>query len=229
MSRKSMDYEEEAKKRKNYFFDLYEGFKSASPWYLKWYDKKHIERKEWIQEELDHLLSKEKVLVDIGCGSGYFAIKNAHKVKKAIGVDVSEEYLKYARQNAEERDVEDKCSFVNCDLCALDVEEDSVVLCTQVLEHIENEVETLTNISDIGSTLVITVPGMRPTFEKLRKLIWPDTDPSGHYRNYTIQQFRKCLESQGWELAKIDEIAKGRLSFNWIIAAVYKKTSKPHR
>jgi|GEM_PF-6562769 len=223
MGKQLMDYEEEAKKRKNYFFDLYEGFKSASPWYLKWYDKKHIERKDWIQEELDQRLNKEKVLVDIGCGSGYFLIKNAHKVKKAIGVDVSEEYLKYARQNAEERHVEDKCKFMSCDLDSVEVEEESVVLCTQVLEHIDNEVEALTKMADIGSTLVITVPGMRPTFEKLRKFIWPVTDPAGHYRNYTMQEFRKRLELQGWKLERIDEIAKGRLSFNWIIAAVYTK------
>jgi ubiquinone/menaquinone biosynthesis C-methylase UbiE len=224
MAKRVMDYEQEARKRKNYFFDLYEGFKSASPWYLKWYDKKHIERKEWIQEELNNRLTKEKALVDIGCGSGYFLIKNANKVKKAIGVDVSEEYLKYARQNAEERHVEDKCTFVSDDLGDIEVEEESVVLCTQVLEHIDNEVEALTKMSDIGTTLVITVPGMRPTVEKLRKFIWPETDPAGHYRNYTLQQFRKKLESQGWELDKIDEIAKGKLSFNWIIAAVYHKS-----
>lgn len=213
-------YEDEAMKRRNYFFEIYEGGKSPTPWYLIWYDKKHLSRKDWIQETLSDILSEDKVLLDLGCSTGYFTIMNAKKAKRTIGIDISEEYLKYARKNAETYKVQN-CNFLRSDIDSLNLEENiDIILFTQVLEHIEDDLSTLSKLKDLGDTLVISVPGMMPFAEKVRKSIWPETDPSGHYRNYTVESFRETIEKSGWRVRKIEEIAKGPLSFNWIIGAV---------
>jgi len=213
-------YEDEAEHRGNYFFDIYEGRKSASPWYLKWYDQKHIDRKDWIQARLNKMLDGDKVFCDIGCSSGYFPVTNASKVKKAIGVDISEEYLRYARRNAERRSIEN-CKFVQGIIGNMEIDEKvDVMLFTQVLEHIKDDKEALIGLGEVGDTLIVTVPGMKPWAENARKKIWPDTDPSGHYRNYFFDEFKKLLEDTGWNVQEITEISKGKLSFNWIIGAV---------
>ena len=213
-------YEDEAERRGNYFFDIYEGRKSASPWYLKWYDKKHIDRKDWIQSKLENMLDKDKVFCEIGCSSGYFPVTNAPRVKKAIWVDISEEYLRYARRNAKWRGIEN-CRFVQGIIGDMDIDEKmDVMLFTQVLEHIEDDRAALKGLKEVGDTLVITVPGMKPWAENLRKKIWPDTDPSGHYRNYFLDEFKKLLHDTGWDVQEIQEISKGKISFNWIIGAV---------
>lgn len=213
-------YEDEAKRRGNYFFEIYEGGKSPTPWYLIWYDKKHLTRKDWIQKNLSEILSKDMTLLDLGCSTGYFTIMNAKKAKKAIGIDISEEYLKYARKNAETYDAPN-CTFLRSDIDSLELEDKvDIILFTQVLEHIEDDLSTLSKLKSLADTLLITVPGMMPFAEKVRKSIWPETDPSGHYRNYTVESFREIIERSGWKLRKMEVVAKGPLSFNWIIGAV---------
>ena len=213
-------YEDEAEKRGNYFYDIYEGKKSASPWYLKWYDKKHIDRKDWIQSRLENMLDKDTVFCEIGCSSGYFPVTNAPRVRKAIGVDISEEYLRYAQRNAQRRKV-NNCSFVRGIIGDMEIDEKvDVILFTQVLEHIKDDKKALIGLKEVGDRMVITVPGMKPWAENLRKKLWPDTDPSGHYRNYFIDEFKNLLQDTGWNVQEIEEISKGKMSFNWIIGAV---------
>ncbi|HZK43762.1 MAG TPA: class I SAM-dependent methyltransferase [Syntrophomonadaceae bacterium] len=47
-----------------------------------------------------HMLEKESTVLDIGCGPGKFVLAFAQKAKKAVGVDVSPNMLKYASENA---------------------------------------------------------------------------------------------------------------------------------
>jgi ubiquinone/menaquinone biosynthesis C-methylase UbiE len=71
------------------------------------FNPKHIDvlesedRKTWqnsgeIIEILE--LKPSYVVADVGCGSGYFAVPIAHKVKKVYAVDVQKEMLEYLEQ-----------------------------------------------------------------------------------------------------------------------------------
>ena len=71
------------------------------------FDPKHIEtleseeRKNWQnREEMVQLLKLKPsyIIVDLGCGSGYFTVPLSAKVKKVYGIDVQNEMLEFLGQ-----------------------------------------------------------------------------------------------------------------------------------
>lgn len=68
------------------------------------------------------------VMYDLGCGDGRLVIAAAKRgAKKAVGVDIDPERIKEARESARTAGVEDKVSFVEGDLFAMDFSDASVV------------------------------------------------------------------------------------------------------
>lgn len=64
-------------------------------------DDAQLKRTEKVQSLLDKgIISAESRVLDIGCGSGQFAVELAKKTKKVVGLDFSEKMLSYASQNA---------------------------------------------------------------------------------------------------------------------------------
>lgn len=60
-----------------------------------------LNRKEKVQTLIDKgILNSESTVLDIGCGSGQFAVELAKKTRKVVGLDFSEKMLSYARANA---------------------------------------------------------------------------------------------------------------------------------
>ncbi len=63
-----------------------------------------------IREETEKILialniKQDQTLLEIGCGTGEFAIASAERCRKVIAVDVSMPMLEFARRKAERRDV----------------------------------------------------------------------------------------------------------------------------
>jgi ubiquinone/menaquinone biosynthesis C-methylase UbiE len=66
------------------------------------------ERKTWqnpseILAQID--LKQDYVVADLGCGSGYFSIPIARKVKKVYGIDVQQEMLEYLEEKAKKQKI----------------------------------------------------------------------------------------------------------------------------
>ncbi len=59
-----------------------------------------------------------KTILDIGCGTGRFAVEAAMRGARVFGYDVSAPALALARQAAESRGVGDRCTFVQGDVQA---------------------------------------------------------------------------------------------------------------
>ena len=54
-------------------------------------------------------------VLDIGCGSGRFAVRLAQQGAEVVGLDFAEQMLVLARQAAQQAGVGDRCRFVNAD------------------------------------------------------------------------------------------------------------------
>ena len=60
-----------------------------------------LNRQEKVQTLIDKgIITAESTVLDIGCGSGQFAVELAKKTKKVVGLDFSEKMLDYASANA---------------------------------------------------------------------------------------------------------------------------------
>ncbi len=76
----------------------------------------------WPDEDSKFLLSavldERGLLLDMGCGSGFIAINYvaSGENKKAVCVDIDEEALEVAKENADEYGFSDRVSFIRSDL-----------------------------------------------------------------------------------------------------------------
>jgi 2-polyprenyl-3-methyl-5-hydroxy-6-metoxy-1,4-benzoquinol methylase len=104
-------------------------------------------------------------LLDVGCASGYYAVRYAQRGGSATGIDVAESSLTLARERAKGAGVSDRCAFELGDVRDLPVEDCSVdvVLATEVLEHIREQRQALAELVRVlrpGGTLVVSSPGV---------------------------------------------------------------------
>lgn len=61
-----------------------------------------VTHEEKVQELWDRgIINNEATVLDIGCGTGQFAVELAKVVKKVVGLDFSENMLMYAKRNAQ--------------------------------------------------------------------------------------------------------------------------------
>lgn len=69
---------------------------------------------DWFKQLVDNGEFTGKTILDLGCGTGQKSIYLAQNAKceKVIGVDISEQAILYAKQNAQKANVLDQCSFV---------------------------------------------------------------------------------------------------------------------
>ncbi len=108
------------------------------------------------EEHIDDILSlllpqlakplNECIVLDMGCGIGGLSIPAATKVKEIKGIDLNESYVTICKQKAEKRGLQN-IEFQVESLFDLDEEEQyDIVLCSDVLEHVENQEGVLKRI-----------------------------------------------------------------------------------
>lgn len=73
---------------------------------------------DWFEELVDRDEISGDSALDLGCGTGKKSIYLAQHAgfKKVIGVDISEQAIKYAKSNAQDNNVEKICTFISHDL-----------------------------------------------------------------------------------------------------------------
>ena len=149
-------------------------------------------------------------IIDVGCGTGellsHLAIKFGEK--NLLGLDISKTGLKIAQE-----------SFPNISFGLLEMNDlglqsraiqssTNIVVCSEVLEHLENPEVTLKFISDIlefNGILIVTVPAGPMSF--LERYI-------GHHRHYTRESLARLLTESGF--GKIEILRAGYPGINLI-------------
>ena len=126
---------------------------------------------------------------DIGCGNGFVleGISELNKDYILTGIELSEAVLKKAKKRVP-----------NSTFIKLDIEKESLnqkfdlVICSQVLEHIQNDILALRNIYNMTNKyFVLTVPTGR--FDSTSRLM-------GHYRNYSVKEIKDKLHTANFEI-----------------------------
>lgn len=133
-------------------------------------------------------------VLDVGCGQGSMleALMPLKPQAHYTGIDFSDGALNVARQRAP------GAEFAAFDVLqgALDKRYD-LVLCTDVVEHIEDDVTAIRNIAAMtGKYLIVsTLQGtMRPYEYKV-----------GHYRNYAKGELQAKIEANGLRVRRVVE------------------------
>lgn len=139
-------------------------------------------------------LSFDSVL-DVGCGPGLLLeeIKSNFPHAKLHGSDFSELAIEIAKENVPEGD------FFIIDLSKDKINATyDVVVCSEVLEHIEDDESAIYNLACMtGKYLLISTPQ-----GKMRKF---ETSGVGHVRNYSINEITQKLSANNLEIIKIIE------------------------
>jgi SAM-dependent methyltransferase len=145
-----------------------------------------------------------KKVLDAGCGQGVFTFEIARRLPDAevVGVDVDEALIERNRRIA------DDCGLRNCrfevrDVTGLDIESEyDLVLCVDLLEHIANDDEALSNMHAAlkpGGRLILHVPGR---WRRWILLGWRENfQIEGHKRSgYSLEEIRGKVENAGFKV-----------------------------
>lgn len=157
---------------------------------------------------------KPKVLLDIGCGRGFYvhALTIFPFPEQIYGIDIQKDYLNQAKKNARDKRVHLQVGSVY----KLPFPSNSIdfIICSEVFEHLEDEKKALAEIKRVlkkNGSAVFTVPNenfpffwdpvnwilMRGFKTHVNKDIWWAAGIwAGHERLYTKETLKNALQDQ---------------------------------
>lgn len=145
---------------------------------------------------------------EVGCGEGYWTLKWLEKGKIALGSDFSSTIIRMAQANAIQRNLPHGHFFVR-DIYSLDPLSDKadLVVCCQVLEHLERPVEALLALKRIAAPYLIVCVPNEPLWSFLnmaRAKYWTDWgNTPGHIQRWSKRGFVQ-LVSKYFDIVKVN-------------------------
>jgi len=132
---------------------------------------------------------KAKSLLDVACGAGLVTVKVAEKLNSRynVGIDISRTMINKAKKVDKDRLVNWKMS----DVFNYNTKNKfDLILCVDILEHVENDLEFLKKVGQLGKYIVIKTPLEKSMFSRLLVKLkifdpWKDTEKRyGHVQHY---------------------------------------------
>lgn len=155
---------------------------------------------------------KGKVLVDVGCSSGWLLSKlKRDKLKRAVGVDSYEEAVKFAKQYLS------FAEFYVSEASSLPLKNESADFVTMfdVIEHVPKREEPKTlketmRVLKKGGKLFLSTPNFHPATNLL--------DPAWYlgHRHYTPEKIKALIEDAGFKRVEL-ETRGGRWSIIYML------------
>jgi 2-polyprenyl-3-methyl-5-hydroxy-6-metoxy-1,4-benzoquinol methylase len=137
-------------------------------------------------------------VLDVGCGPGHFLQMLLREIPgaAAYGMEPSASAIAAAPNGIRERIM---CGDIVRDGNSLGPEPFDLIICSEVLEHVENPanvVDAIVRLAASDALILFSVPaGMKH---------WSAQDEqAGHLRRFDLDEFRKMIESAGLEIRQI--------------------------
>lgn len=151
-----------------------------TPWYGKKLISEHQERYKFAG-----IYCKDKIIADLGCGTGYGSKLIANKgAKKIYSFDIDPKVIDYAKKYYQSEKINYRA--LSADNTRLPNNSVDVVLCFEVIEHLEKPDKLLKEIFRIlkpGGTCVLSTPNKKASF----------LDNPYHIKEFTLPELRKSL------------------------------------
>ncbi len=150
---------------------------------------------------MDRVEAGQRVL-DVGCGCSAYLLWMAEKGCEVTGCDSNPKRIDEARATMahanlvfEVRDVVNEPPAMPFD----------VVICSHVIEHIDDPVPLLRALKRNGKKLIVAVPPHDSRWQKVmyRDLGLPWKDDEDHRREYTPDLLRQQLDDAGWRVTEM--------------------------
>ena len=150
---------------------------------------------------LDHVAPGERVL-DVGCGASAYLLWMAEKGCIVTGCDINPERIEQARAIMQHANLTFEVRDVTRQLPA---ESFDTVICSHVIEHLDDPIPLLRALRDNGRRLIVCVP---PADSRWQKVMFRDLglrwkDDEDHRREYTPDLLRQQVEAAGWRIVEM--------------------------
>ena len=167
------------------------------------HDEKHLEALkrmrslrpyyQWTKSLFEGYLGER--VMDAGCGIGNFCDLISDNVDFILAVDLSPSNLKILKQRFADN-LKVKISQLDLDNDIEVIKKDKIdtIVCLDVLEHIENDIDMLKNFRKIiepNGKLLVKVPACPWLYGNIDKA-------SGHFRRYSRKMLLNNLRDAGW-------------------------------
>ncbi len=161
---------------------------------------------QYIHRVLTSIKKKKIKIIDLGCGVGtidFFLAKKGHDI---VGIDVSQDAINICNAFKDfNKQVNTK--FLRGDLGKIKLEkgEFDLAICSEVIEHIENDEKLLQTINATlkkGGYLFLTTPSENAPLHRLGLLKEFDRKV-GHLRRYNQHQLKEKLQKNGFEIVEM--------------------------
>jgi len=141
------------------------------------------------------------IVLDIGCGYGALAADLSKHCKRIVAIDIDRENIKEAEHLNQGKNIK----FITGDATVYPFRRDfDAIILSNVLEHIEDRIHFLKNLSRISDIFLIRVPMIDrdwiTLYKKERGI--PYLLDQSHFIEYTADQFRNEISEAGLTISK---------------------------
>lgn len=168
------------------------------------YGGRHPKHWLWVSHKqfiLDRVRSGERIL-DVGCGGSAYLLWMAQKGCRVTAWDRNPAAIELARSIMQHENL----LFEVRDVTTHPPREPfDTVICSHVIEHLDDPVAVLTALRRCAGRLIVAVPPDDNRWQKVmfRDLGLPWKDDEDHRREYTPVLLRSHVESAGWRITEM--------------------------
>jgi ubiquinone/menaquinone biosynthesis C-methylase UbiE len=195
------------------FDGLYGGDNMATRLFDRVFRKPMYERYRLTIEALGE--AKGKSYLDLGCGSGRYAINLARLGANVVGLDFSAAMLELAKAYAKEEGVGSKVKFVETDMNRWMDKTDQhfdAAFAMGVFDYLDDPVATLRRMLKVADKAYLSIPAPEFPRAQLRRLRYKRQNCPVYF--YTRQQVEQLVRDAGGKITRL--VPLGRRSGYWI-------------
>jgi len=201
------------------FDGVYEGEQES--WLYRLVDilfrKAILEKRREVMVKLCHDV-KNKTILDIGCGSGRYAISLAKQSPRSVsGIDISPSMIKLAKSLAESLGLDGICKFEMKDFLDQDFFGSfDIIITAGIFDYVEKPVEFLNKIRAVLKEKAVLSFPIKWTVMTPLRIAWLSRRKCPNYY-YTKGQIKRLLDLSGFKILSIKRIGSFLVPGNYVV------------